>query len=88
MHVASSRKGALPALDELAVHIGLNDPPVRVLIEGGRAALRKVFERPVSVSQQGFRQNGPSLNLAEDAPFSLVPGLNRIMAAPSKASYR
>ena len=65
--MAPSGKGTLMTLDELPVHIGFDHPPVRVVIEGCRAAFPVIIESPVSMPAQRLSQDRPALGLTEDA---------------------
>ena len=75
--MAPSGKRTLMSLNELPVNIRLDHAPVRVVVEGRGTALPVVVKRPVPVSAQGFRQDRPSLRLAEDAAVLLGPGVEQ-----------
>ncbi|MNC04778.1 hypothetical protein D3C75_522240 [compost metagenome] len=62
---------AVFGFDELPVYVGLKFADFGLIVHAGRTAIQEVFERAPTVANHGFRQNEPSLRLAEDAAVFL-----------------
>ncbi|MNI75803.1 hypothetical protein D3C73_1319870 [compost metagenome] len=68
---------AILGLDELAVHVRLKLADFCLIVHADRAAIQEVFKRAVAVADHGFRQDEPSLRLAEDACVLLGRGIEQ-----------
>ena len=78
MHMAAAGLGRLVALDELAVHVGLDLAQLRAVVVGRGAGLGEVLEGAAAVAHQGLGQDRPALGLAEDAAVLLGGGVEQL----------